>query len=84
MKSILLVIKLLELVEMIYGLVNAIFSLPEWPAVKMIFFAPWYVIMIVYSRQKNNLFFLFFKEQKEKYLPLVSTIYQVFVSCLKK
>ena len=68
MKSILLVIKLLELVEMIYGLVNAIFSLPEWPAVKMISFAfefaPWYVIMIVYSRQKNNLFFLFLRSKK--------------------
>ena len=64
MKSILLVIKLLELVEIISGLVNAIFSLPEWPAVKMIFFAPWYVIMIVYSRQKNNLFFLFLRSKK--------------------
>ena len=64
MKSILLVMKLLELVEMISGLVNAIFSLLEWPAVKMIFFAPWYVIMIVYSRQKNNLFFLFLRSKK--------------------
>ena len=26
------------------GLVNASFSLPEWQAVKMIFFAPWVVI----------------------------------------
>ena len=59
MKSILLVIKLLELVEMISGLVNAIFSLPEWPAVKMIFFAPWYVIMIVYSSRKIIYFFYF-------------------------
>ena len=74
MKSILLVIKLLELVEMMSGLVNASFSLPKWQAVKMIFFAPLCVIMIVYSRQKNNLFFSIFKEQKEKYLPLVSTI----------
>ena len=64
MKSILLVIKLLKLVEMISGLVNASVSLPKWPAVKMIFFAPWYVIMIVYSRQKNNLFFLFLRNKK--------------------
>ena len=74
MKSILLVIKLLELVEVMPSLVNKSFSLPEWPAVKMIFFVPWYVLMIVYSSQKNNLFFSIFKEQKEKYLPLVSTI----------
>ena len=41
MKSILLVKKLLGLVEMKSGLVNASFSLPECQAVKMIFFAPW-------------------------------------------
>ena len=40
-KTILLVNKLLGLVEMTFGLVNACFSLPEWQAVKMIFFAPW-------------------------------------------
>ena len=40
MKSILLDEKLLGLVEMTCGLVNASFSLPEWQAVKMIFFAP--------------------------------------------
>ena len=40
MKLILLVRKLLGLVEMTSGLVNASFSLPEWQAVKMIFFAP--------------------------------------------
>ena len=40
-KSILLVKKFLGLVEMMCGLVNASFSLPEWQAVKMIFFAPW-------------------------------------------
>ena len=28
------------LVEMIFGLVNVSFSLPEWQAVKMTFFAP--------------------------------------------
>ena len=40
MKSIPLIKKLLELVEMTSGLVNAMFSLPKWQAVKMIFFAP--------------------------------------------
>ena len=39
-KSILLVKKFWGLVEMMSGLVNASFSLPEWQAVKMIFFAP--------------------------------------------
>ena len=39
-KSILLVKKFLRLVEMTSGLINASFSLPEWQAVKMIFFAP--------------------------------------------
>ena len=41
MKSILLVKKFWGLVEMMSGLINASFSLPEWQAVKMIFFAPW-------------------------------------------
>ena len=40
MKSTLLVKKLLGLDEMTSGLVNASFSLLEWQAVKMIFFAP--------------------------------------------
>ena len=40
MKSILLVKKILGLAEMTSGLVNASFSLPEWQAVKMMFFAP--------------------------------------------
>ena len=39
MRSILLFKKLLGLVEMTSGLVNVSFSLPEWQAVKMIFFA---------------------------------------------
>ena len=41
MKSILLIKKFLGLVEMTSGLVNASFGLPEWQAVKLIFFAPW-------------------------------------------
>ena len=40
MKSILLVKQFLGVVEMMFRLVNASFSLPEWQAVKMIFFAP--------------------------------------------
>ena len=39
MKSILLVKKLLGLVEMRSRVVDASFSLPDWQAVKMIFFA---------------------------------------------
>ena len=41
MKSILLVKRFWGLVEMTSGLVSASFSLPEWQAVKMIFFAPY-------------------------------------------
>ena len=37
----LLIKTFLGLVEMMFGLVNVSFSLPEWQAVKMIFFAPW-------------------------------------------
>jgi len=33
--------KAFGLVEMTFGLVNASFSLPEWQAIKMLFFAPW-------------------------------------------
>ena len=33
--------KFLGPVKMTSGLVNASFSLPEWQAVKMIFFEPW-------------------------------------------
>ena len=39
-KSILLVKKFWGLVEMTSGPVNASLSLPEWQAVKMIFYAP--------------------------------------------
>ena len=39
-KSILLIKKLLGLVQMMSGLVNAAFSLPKGQAIKMIFFAP--------------------------------------------
>ena len=40
MKSVLLVKKYKRLFEMTSGLVNASFGLPEWQAVKMIFFPP--------------------------------------------
>ena len=40
MKSILLVKKFLGLVEIMSGLVNASFSLPEWQAIKTTFFVP--------------------------------------------
>ena len=50
MKSILLVKKFLGLVEMMSGLVNASFSLPEWQAVKMIFFAPCYYVYFVFPQ----------------------------------
>ena len=32
----------LELAEMMFGLVNVSLSLPQWQAVKMTFFAPYY------------------------------------------
>ena len=37
----LLIETFLGLVEMMFGLVNVSFSLPEWQAVKMTFFAPY-------------------------------------------
>ena len=46
MKSIMLFKKLLGLVEKTSGLVNASFSLPEWQAVKNIFFAPCFKLKI--------------------------------------
>ena len=54
MKSILLVKKLLGLVEMMSGLVNASFSLPKWQAVKMIFFAPYVIYIYIYKEDKNK------------------------------
>ena len=48
MKSILLVKKFLGLIEMTSGLVNASVNLPEWQALKMIFFAPWVLLFFVF------------------------------------
>ena len=31
-------------------LVNACYSLPEWQAVKLTFFAPWYVVKPTFTR----------------------------------
>ena len=52
-KSILRVKKFLGLVEMTSGLVNASFSLPEWQALKVIFFAPWFTWATENSCQMN-------------------------------
>ena len=51
MKSIPLVRKFLGLVEMMSGLVNATFNLPEWQAVKMIFFA----LCVTYSIARHTI-----------------------------
>ena len=37
----------LGLVEMMFGLVNVSFSLPEWKAVKMTFFAPRQILLVI-------------------------------------
>ena len=55
MKSILLVRKLLGLVEMTFGLVNASFSLPKWQAAKMIFFAPCMMSFVKKKRAEKML-----------------------------
>ena len=52
-KSILLVKKFWGLVKMTSGQVNASFSLPEWQAVKMIFFAPCVCIACHYQNGVN-------------------------------
>ena len=62
MKSILLVKKFLGLVEMTSRLVNASFSLPEWQAVKMIFFAPcvFVSVMVAFTRAVFTLYWTAF------------------------
>ena len=57
MNSILRVKKDLGLVEITSGLVNARFSLPEWQAVKMIFFARCNVFLV---EAKIRVFYFFF------------------------
>ena len=53
--EILLIKKFWGLVEMTFGQVNASFSLPEWQAVKMTFFAPWH-----HSRKLKGAVFISF------------------------
>ena len=62
MKSILLVKKVLGLVEMTSRLVNASFSLSEWQAVKMIFFAPcvFVIVMVAFTRAVFTLYWTAF------------------------
>ena len=55
MKSILPVKTFLGLVEMMSGLVNASFSLPEWQAVKMVFFAPCDLLNMVHVINTSQL-----------------------------
>ena len=43
----LLIRTFLGLVEMMFGLVNVSFSLPEWKAVKMTFFAPRQILLVI-------------------------------------
>ena len=43
----LLIKTFLGLVEMMFGLVNVSFSLPEWQAVKMTFFAPRQILLVI-------------------------------------
>ena len=53
-KSILLLKTLSVLVEMMAGLVNASFSLPVWQALKMIFFARWIIVGLLFWYKKNG------------------------------
>ena len=57
MESILLVKKRLGRVKMMSGLVNASFSLLEWQAVEMIFFAPWLIKIIMFCILINTAWF---------------------------
>ena len=46
--------RVLGLVEMICGLVHAIYSLPEWQAVKLTFFAPCKAFMLIYKTKQMD------------------------------
>ena len=50
--------RVLGLVEMTCGLVNASYSLPEWQAVKLTFFTPWGPLVLISMRK----FWLVIKE----------------------
>ena len=51
----LLIKTFLGLVEMTFGLVNVSFSLPEWQAVKMTFFAPWTVVFLIFLLEQTSI-----------------------------
>ena len=53
----LLIKTVLGLVEMMFGLVNVSFSLPEWQAVKMTFFAPWPLVLSTCSRPRAKILY---------------------------
>ena len=82
MKSVLLVKKFLGLVEMTSGLVNASFSLPEWQAVKMIFFTPCCCLKVIASLVNYtvtcNRFFKLTSEWRDYFGP-----YCLFISRLE-
>ena len=46
--------RVLGLVEMTCGLVHAIYSLPEWQAVKLTFFAPCKAVMLIYKTKQMD------------------------------
>ena len=62
MKSTLQVNKIWGLVQMMSGLANPGFSLPEWQAVKMIFFVPCCIyiqfVLIVMADEATNIYTL--------------------------
>ena len=82
MKSILLNEKFLGLVEMTSGLVNASFSLPEWQAVKMIFFAPCITSLFIKGTFTNTAFITLrskFYYRWDLYFSYVNLIYMYFL-----
>jgi len=52
----LLIKTFLGLVEMVFGLVDVSFSLPEWQSVKITFFAPWTPHSLLAGYIKHNQF----------------------------
>ena len=60
-KSILLIKKFGGLVEMMFGLVNANFSLPEWQTVKLTFFTPCVWNIIFFNHLKFHSFMPYYQ-----------------------
>ena len=81
----LLIKTFLGLVEMMFGLVNVSFSLPEWQAVKMTFFAP----CPVKSSMNVNILFIVSKvvaykcliNQIFNFIPQMLFVLQEYVTC---